>query len=637
MESFKQMLFLVSVLLPFLVISQPKDVFDLEFIPDELKFNANAVVRFNEKRIVIHSQQKMTETLTRIVTVFNEKGFRYTNAIVGFDKYRKVRKIEASVYNEDGEEIKKIKKKDFVEQSAVDGGTLYSDSRVLYLAYQPVSYPITIRFSYEIDDRNTAAIRAWEPIEGYFLGIEKDTYTLIDEAKIKLSTKQKNFEGYNVNRSQNQDTLKYEINNVRPLKPESLSPSLNKLTPYAMINAEKFHYYGVDGRASNWEEFGNWVYNELLEGRQAISQDTKQEVLDLIKGINDPIEKAKLIYKYVQNNTRYISVQVGIGGVQPILASEVDRVKYGDCKGLTNYTQALLREAGVESYYTVVEAGNEIVDFEDDFPTLAQGNHIILAIPNKEDMIWVDCTSQKHPFGFIGDFTDNRNVLLVKDSGSEIIKTEAYINTKNNIYTKADITINEDGSFNSKVQIASKGINYDTRFILQDYSDKDLKDVYKEYWSYINNLSINSHSFVDDKESVVLNEDIDISALDYASIKDEKLIFSPNVFNKDLYIPKRYKNRQFPFEIQRGFQAQNQFKISIPSNYRLSQTLDDIEIENKFGHYKVSYNFQENILTYTRDFFIKKGMYNPKDYEQFRKFKRTVAKHDKSVIILNQL
>ena len=55
----------------------------------------------------------------------------------------------------------------------------------------------------------------------------------------------------------------------------------------------------------------------------------------------DPIEKAKIVYKYMQEKTRYISVQVGIGGFKPMLAKDVDRLGYGDCKALSNYTKAL--------------------------------------------------------------------------------------------------------------------------------------------------------------------------------------------------------------------------------------------------------------------------------------------------------
>jgi hypothetical protein len=58
----------------------------------------------------------------------------------------------------------------------------------------------------------------------------------------------------------------------------------------------------------------------------------------------EPIMKAKLIYDYVQQKSRYVSIQVGIGGWKPMDASDVDRLGYGDCKGLTNYTKALWRQ-----------------------------------------------------------------------------------------------------------------------------------------------------------------------------------------------------------------------------------------------------------------------------------------------------
>src|SRR5690606_16810927 len=99
----------------------------------------------------------------------------------------------------------------------------------------------------------------------------------------------------------------------------------------------------------------------------------------------------------------------------------------GDCKGLTNYTLALLKAVGVESHYAVVEAGRAKIDLEEDFPTLAQGNHVILAIPHKGGYHWLDCTSQYLPFGYIGDFTDDRKAFVVTPEGGEIVGTTAYL------------------------------------------------------------------------------------------------------------------------------------------------------------------------------------------------------------------
>ena len=77
-------------------------------------------------------------------------------------------------------------------------------------------------------------------------------------------------------------------------------------------------------------------------------------------------EKAKKIYQFVQDKTRYISVQVGIGGWKPFNTSEVDKLGYGDCKALTNYTMSLLKAAGVTSNYCVVYGGDDIMSLEED-------------------------------------------------------------------------------------------------------------------------------------------------------------------------------------------------------------------------------------------------------------------------------
>ena len=632
--TFSTFLFLISIF----GFSQSEDIYRANFIPQELMTKANAVVRLNDLRVVIESQDELNIVQKRIVTVLNEKGNSAIQAYTGYNKYYKIKKIEARIFNESGEEIKKIKKKDFIDHSAVDGGTLYSDSRVLFMGYTPISYPYTVEFICEIETSNTASIPNWRPIDDYYVSIQNDTYWLSDEANLGLRFKEKNFKNFSVVSSTTPNALSYTLENQQSVEPEDFGPSFAKFTPQVLVAVEHFSYYGVKGSAKNWLEYGNWVNEELLKGRSDVSEATKQDILRLTNGIEDPIAKAKAVFEFVQENTRYISVQVGIGGMQPISALEVDELKYGDCKGLTNYTQALLKVAGVESYYCIVESGKEIVDFEDDFASMEQGNHIILAIPNKDkDMVWLDCTSQLHPFNFIGDFTDNRNVLVVKPNESEIIKTKIYSDSLNYQSTNANINFDGNGNLSASIIRKTRGLQYDNRFYIERQKKEDIIEYYKEFWGYVNNLEVLNFDFNNDKENVEFTEDINVEANNYSTNTGDRMLFRPNIFNQNSFIPDRYRNRKMPLEISRGYLDEDHFTIRIPDGYEVEALPDNILIENNFGTYKFEISNNDNVISYNRTLFIKKGKYPSSAYSNYRNFRKMVSKGDNSKIVLKTI
>ena len=137
-----------------------------------------------------------------------------------------------------------------------------------------------------------------------------------------------------------------------------------------------------------------------------------------------------------------------------MLASDVDRVGYGDCKALTNYTKALLNVVGVPSYNTLLYRNPTKTNIESDFVAM-QGDHMILCIPQNGTNIFLECTSQDSPFGYQGTFTDDRDVLVVKPEGGEIVRTKIYEDIGNTQTGKGTYTINENGDFSGILKIAS--------------------------------------------------------------------------------------------------------------------------------------------------------------------------------------
>ncbi len=603
----------------------------------DLLSNSNAIVRMEEMTVAITSKKEMNISLIRKVTVLNKLGNEHVHASVGYSNDRKVKNIQAIIYDALGNQIDKIKQKDFKDVSAVGGGTLYSDSRVLYLDYTPVKYPYTIDFHYELTTSDTGAIPSWYFLSGYEVSTEKSKYQITYASPdLKPEIKEGNLEGIVVVKTETPNGIGYEALNIKAIKEEEMSPSFDKIAPKLMTRSINFSYGGYEGTFNNWKDVGLWMYNNLLKGQGQLSEIAIRNIRNLVSGVEDDLEKAKMVYDYVQKNTRYISVQVGIGGLQPISAIEVDKVKYGDCKGLSNYTKALLEAVGVKAFYTHVEAGSYKVDFQDDFSDLAQGNHVILAIPYKDTYHWIDCTSQVHPFGFIGDFTDDRRVLIIKPEGGELARTTKYSSEDNFQKTIADYYLKEDGSIEGKVIIETFGIQYDQRFHLADRPKEDIEKHYKKYWNNINNLKIKSYQLQNNRNDIVFSEDVVITASNYASKSGERIFFRANAFNKNGFIPDRYRDRKFPLEIQRGFFDEDEYIIQLPAGYIVEAIPDDKQIDNEFGSYQVAYELKEekNQLVYKRSLLINEGLFPKEKYNEYRDFRKKTASFDNAQIVL---
>lgn len=600
-------------------------------IPQELREDANAVIRNENEVITISSIDEMTVRVSRTITILNKIGDNYVGGSVWYNNDTKIKSLNAEIYDAFGTRIKKIKKKEFLDFSAVDGGTLYSDARVKELQYTPTKYPYTVKIEYEYETSTTSSVPDWSPVYYYYVGVQNSMYTINYPSDLSISTKEKFFDGFEIENYSGSGLIKYSAKNIKPIIYEASGPSLNYVRPKLLVSPNRVNTKGVIGSYENWKEFGLWMHGKILEGKDELDESTKSKIKSLVVGIDDPIERAKVIYEYMQNKTRYISVQVGIGGIQPIAANQVDKVGYGDCKGLTNYTKALLDLVGVPSYYVHVESGRrDKVSFEKDFASLAQGNHVILNIPNGEEDIWLECTSQTVPFGFLGDFTDDRDVLVITPEGGVIKRTPAYLNETNLQHMKAEIQLDASGDAKGTIQIVSKGIQYDNKYYRESFSKKDLEKYYKtDFWDYHNNLTISSIDLTNNKDSIVFSEKITAAVKNYASIQQGAYLFRVNVFNKNGYVPKRYRKRMYSLEISRGYKNVDKFTIKFPEGYVLEAMPTDILLEKKFGSYKVNFTkVDDSTIIYKRELFIKAGTYPKEDYKLYRSFRKKIAKYD---------
>lgn len=626
----------VHLIFIFLVASLTAQEYSVLSIPTALTEHANSVILEENIVVDVSNLQKVKTSTRKVVAVLNEHGKDHFDLYEFYNENSKVKNIEVTVYNAFGKKIDNYKKHHFTDVSRT-GNNMYSDSRVVYLQYTPAQYPYVIVFESELESGDSAHIIPWYPLDSYSQSAVSSIMTLKFNPSRKPRYKGYNLDGNNITIEEKPEELVFSASNLPAVRYEEHSPIYTKIFPNVIFGLDKFYLKGKQGNASTWEEFGLWMQKELLDDVQKLPKATVGYIQNLVANETTNEAKARKIYKYVQGKVRYISIQVGIGGWKPMPASDVDKLSYGDCKALTNYTKALLDAVGVPSYYTVIYGNRTKWDIIEDFVSL-QGNHIILGIPDNDKITWLECTSQDTPFGYLGDFTDDRNVLIITPEGGKIVRSEIYTPKDNSRTTTAKVKIASSGKLMAQMQSVSKGIEYGSKYLLPKKKKDDLDKYYKNRWNHINGFSISRVEFENDEEEIVFTENVDLEISNYLFAVGDDYLFSPNIFNRNNHIPTRYPERNHNLYLGNGFLHSDTIEVEIPDNYKVDALPEPTVLESNFGKYEISFaESGGNKLTFTRNLLIANGEYPPSEYENYRSFLQNISKLDQTKILLKRI
>jgi hypothetical protein len=603
-------------------------------IPEKLKNGMYAVVREKHERFEIVSINQSKYYCRQVITILNSRAKRLAMETIGYDKLIKLDILTARSYDAEGRLIKKLKSNEIKDYSAFDGFSLFSDNRYKILDLTHAIYPYTIEIEYETISNYLYSIPAFVPYFDDEVSSQLISYELIypvglrpKHKLVNVSEPMKIVEGTT-------EKLVWRLTDLVPEKFERYAPS--SAIPKVMFSPNSFEYSGYKGSMETWERYGEW-HNLLNKGRGELAESTKVKIRELTGNLTSDKEKAKVIYEYLQNKTRYVSIQEGIGGLQPFSAGEVDATGYGDCKALSNYYVAMLKEAGIKGYYTKVWAG-ENKPLILDFPS-HQTNHIIVAIPSAKDTLWAECTSQRSPFGYMGSFTGDRWALMVTESGGKLVRTPSYGSDQNQKRTHAEVFIDVNGNARANVKTTYSGILYETGGLNNciHTSTEDQKKWIEENTN-IPAFEISSFAMkgtLDKNPSVHVT--MDLVANRYSSVSGKRLFLMPNLMNRSTYLPEKTESRKHSIIWPLAYTIVDSVTFRLPENLYPEFVPEPIKINSRFGQYENAVKFDQGEIIYTRRFKLNKGEFPAESYTEFMDFYKSVNKSDNlKLVFLNK-
>jgi hypothetical protein len=627
---------IVSILIFIIAFNTNAQDYNALLIPDSLKENADAVVRYDELDVNIISINKAIVKHKYAITVLNENGDKYAVYSNGYGTFTDLRDINGTLFDENGKKIKSVKKKDIVDMAEDDGYSFITSDREKLHDFFWKQYPYTVEYEDEQEQTGTYFLPYWMALQGQNISVEQSKFTVETPSGYQLRFKQFGFpEQSDMSQTSSRNAFVWQAANLKAIPYETWQPPLDEVTPAVFLGPTDFSWGSYNGNMSSWLNMGK--FNLLLNvGKDILPDNIKQEVHSLTDGIKDTVEKIKILYNYLQNNTRYIGIQLGIGGWQPLPATFVAEKKYGDCKALSNYMISLLKEAGISANYVIVNAGKEKMynGLQADFPA-AYFNHIIACVPLQKDTIWLECTSQTKAFGYMGSFTGNRQALLIADDGGHVVNTPNYTMKDNQQIRNISAKLDADGNLTADITTHYTGMEQDElQLQINELNNDKLKESLKANID-LPTYDITSFHYDEHKDFIPsIDETLNLTAQNYAAVSGKRLFIMPDILNREARKLPTISLRKFDIWYRYSFREIDTVNIKLPPGFDLEGMPKDVIIANKFGSYEIHFKIGENIIIATRKLEIQSARFPPSDYPDLVKFYDNIFKADRSKMVL---
>lgn len=603
-------------------------------IPQALLKNANAVVRLHEMYTELQKDDRLFMREHTVITILNEEGARFSGLYERYDKFNDIKSIDGNLYDAFGIRIKSLKSKDLEDGSGTSAESLIDDHRYKSHNFYYRQYPYTVEYIVETVKKETMFFPPWVPVYNQLLAVEKSTCELNVPQEYQLRYKAFNYSKEpEVRTEKDRKVYGWTITGQEAITKEYAAPGWLKITPAVYFAPSDFVIEDYRGTMKDWNELGLFV-RSLNKNRDELPAEIKAKVAELIKDAPSTEEKIRRLYQYLQSNTRYVSIQLGIGGWRPLEASFVANKLYGDCKALSNYMYALLKEAGIPSLYTLIKAGDDVEDIFTDFPS-QQFNHAIVCVPLASDTIWLECTSQTQSPGYMGAFTGNRHALLITENGGKIVSTPKYGLKENTQIRKIKAELDEQGTLKANVQTVYSCIQQDGLQMMINALSKDkVKEFLHERLDFAT-YEVEKFAYKENKSRLPsVEEQLDLNVSNYATITGKRLFIVPNIMTRQSRRLSQNENRKYDLELDVEYVDADTVEISIPAGYMPESLPAAVQLDTKFGRYTSNVKIEGNKILYTRRIEHYSGLFKATDYPELVKFYDAMYKTDRTKMVL---
>ena len=588
------------------------------------------------ERDEVFTMQSKTDGIYKVhvkVRVENENGEDAALFHLFTDSFMSLSDFKGELETSSGSKVKITKKN--LSTFSLSEGTADDGYATVFSPDAP--YPYTITYDYSVNYHNGILFfPVFTPIESEGTRLDKASYTLqLPKGTEILSHSE--LLSYSEDKSGKKDVYRWEVKNIPPVVDEPLMPEIKLPLLYAL--PVDFVFGGVPGKQADWQGYGSWLYS-LQQGTDNLDEKETQKARELVADCKDDFQKVRALYSYLREKTRYVSIQLGIGGLKPMPAATVAKTGFGDCKALSNYFRSLLKAVGIESDYFVLST--DTAELLQDIPAAGELNHAMLAVPlpEKNDTLFVECTNPKFPLGYRHGSVAGHQIILVTPDGGKEVKVGNYPDSLRRTVQRTEVDLHKDGVAGISV---TKTFSLDEceRYIGFDQLDPQAqrRRLTGGWDLQVDDVKLKTvrDNFQDyEKEGrgfcPVIGLDFTMTAGKYANRAGNRLFVPANPVAKKLDYQRTARvndlYRVYPFTVT------DEIVLHIPEGFSIEKIPENNDLDTEWGRLQSTFSVEGNIIRILQQFTAKPFSESKDRYGEYRDFARKVNKLYSASIVL---
>ncbi|HUI63577.1 MAG TPA: hypothetical protein VL126_01955, partial [Bacteroidota bacterium] len=311
--------------------------------------------------------------------------------------------------------------------------------------------------------------------------------------------------------------------------------------------------------------------------------------------------------------------------------------RYGDCKALANYMVALLGAAGITAYPALVHGGKSRSPVIEDFPC-NKFNHVIVCIPRAKDSLWLDCTNDLLPSGFLGDFAENRPALLLTPHGGVLVHTPS-TDAGDNMFARTGRVVLTPAGNASGIFITKRTGNQaiDVREELASASPRERLEWIQGDIKVVG-TTVTAQSITGlEPTGRTLSIAAQVNLPNLVNLTGGRIFFQPEVSNRNVTPPRDYANRKSPVRCLYPYIDVDSIEYVIPAGYASEALPGAAVLTAPFGSFRSSaLALSDTAILFTRRIEIRSTLIPATDYHEYVKFRQAVARSDKAQVVLTR-